>query len=752
MTEEVLSPAERFAKAKLKSKSPSIESFAKLLKFPMDLFQEQACTALAKGKGVLVAAPTGAGKTIVGEFAIHLAIEKNLKVFYTTPIKALSNQKFAELTKRYGAERVGLLTGDSNQNSDAQIVVMTTEVLRNMIYANSNSLITLGYVVMDEVHYLADRFRGAVWEEVILHLPKDVKIVSLSATVSNAEEFGAWLDEVRGDTEIIVSEIRPVPLNQHVLFGDEMLELFDETSKDPRVNPELAQMHASKMRNPINKPNRGRRNDYGSFKGHERQIQRISKPDIVEILEDEDLLPAIFFVFSRAGCEAGVKACQSHNIRLTTTEEKQEIRRLVEEKCYNIPDEDLSTLGYFEWLSGLERGVAAHHAGMLPAFKEVVEELFLRKLVKVVFATETLALGINMPARTVVLERLDKFNGEGRVNLTPGEYTQLTGRAGRRGIDTQGHSVIQWSANLDPNSVAGLASKRTYPLVSPFRPTYNMSVNLLEAFGRERSREVLETSFAQFQADRSVVGLARGIREKQVSLDGYEKAMECHQGDFVEYAKLRREITDIERALSASRTRADRGKDLRQSKGRHLQEQRLNQLKRDMRSHPCHSCNEREAHARWGERWFKLSRELESIISQIEGRTNQVAKTFDKICDMLSDLNYIHIGDGDYEVLEPGKTLARIYGERDLLISECLREGVWNKLDPAGLAAMAAALVYEARREEEWEPRVPKGNFAEVMQTTNEIWAELEELARVHKLGQTNPLDLSLSLPIHRWA
>jgi ATP-dependent RNA helicase HelY len=606
---------------------------------------------------------------------------------------------------------------------------------------------------MDEVHYLADRFRGAVWEEVILHLPKDVKIVSLSATVSNAEEFGAWLDEVRGDTEIIVSEIRPVPLNQHVLFGDELIELFDDQGKDVRVNPELAQMHASKMRQPINRPQRGKKVSYHEARAQQARIPRISKPEIVDILDEAELLPAIFFIFSRVGCEAAVKACQSSSIRLTTTEEKQEIRRVVEEKCYNIADEDLATLGYFEWLSGLERGVAAHHAGMLPAFKEVVEELFLRKLVKVVFATETLALGINMPARTVVLERLDKFNGEGRVQITPGEYTQLTGRAGRRGIDTQGHSVIQWSANMDPNNVAGLASKRTYPLVSPFRPTYNMAVNLIEAFGRERAREVLETSFAQFQADRSVVGLARGIREKQVSLDGYAKAMECHKGDFVEYATIRREISDLERALAASRVRADRGKDIRQSKGRHLQEQRLNQLKRDMRSHACHSCQDREAHARWGERWFKLQRELEGILNQIEGRTNQVAKTFDRICGMLADLNYIAPDqEGDYDVLDAGRTLARIYGERDLLISECLREGVWKNLDAPSLAAVAASLVYEARRDEEWEPRVPKGNFAEVIETTQEIWHELEELSRHHKLRQTPPLDLSLALPIHRWA
>ena len=751
MTEN-LSAAERYARSKARQKTPSVDNFLNLLEFPLDDFQLEACRALAADKGVLVAAPTGAGKTIVGEFAIHLAIERNLKVFYTTPIKALSNQKYAEMVKRYGPERVGLLTGDSNQNSDAQIVVMTTEVLRNMIYANSNSLISLGYVVMDEVHYLADRFRGAVWEEVILHLPKDVRIVSLSATVSNAEEFGAWLDEVRGDTEIIVSENRPVPLNQHVLFGDELLELFDETSKDPRVNPELAQLHATKLRSPVNKPHRGRRSDFGGGRPQLKQILRISKPDIVELLEDEDLLPAIFFIFSRAGCDAAVKECQRHNVRLTSTEEKQKIRRIVEEKTYNIADEDLNTLGYFDWLSGLERGVAAHHAGMLPAFKEVVEELFLQRLVKVVFATETLALGINMPARTVVLERLDKFNGEGRVNLTPGEYTQLTGRAGRRGIDTQGHSVIQWSANMDPNNVAGLASKRTYPLISPFRPTYNMSVNLLEAFGRERAREVLETSFAQFQADRSVVGLAKGIREKQISLDGYEQAMKCHKGNFVEYAGLRREISDIERALSAGRVRAERGKDLRQSKGRHQQEQRLNQLKREMKLHPCHSCNEREAHSRWGERWFKLSRELEATISQIEGRTNQVAKTFDRICDLLVDLDYVRESDGDYEVLEAGRRLARIYGERDLLISECLRAGTWQQLDAPGLAAMAAALVYEARRDEEWEPRLPKGNFVEIMQETTDVWHDLEMLARSHKLGQTAPLDLSLSLPIHRWA
>ena len=752
MAIEELSASERYARAKVKQTAPSYNSFLELLDFALDPFQEQACHALAKGKGVLVAAPTGAGKTIVGEFAIHLAIEKNQKVFYTTPIKALSNQKYAELVARYGSDRVGLLTGDTNTNSEAQIVVMTTEVLRNMIYANSDSLIELGFVVMDEVHYLADRFRGAVWEEVILHLPKDVKLVSLSATVSNAEEFGAWLEEVRGDTEIVVSEHRPVPLDQHVLFGDELMELFAAGSKNQRVNAELVQKHSSKLRIPLGKYTKGKK-PKGELDRRFSRIPKVSKPEVVEILEDNDLLPAIFFIFSRVGCDAAVRACHQYGVRLTTREEQQEIRYLVEQKTASIADEDLATLGYFEWLSGLERGVAAHHAGMLPAFKEVVEELFLRKLVRVVFATETLALGINMPARTVVLERLDKFNGESRVQITPGEYTQLTGRAGRRGIDTLGHSVIQWSGNLDPASVAGLASKRSYPLVSPFKPTANMAVNLIEAFGRKRAREVLETSFAQFQADRSVVGLAKGIREKQISLDGYAKSMECHLGDFFAYSSIRRELSDIEKLLSSTRTRQERGKDIRQTKGRSEYERKLAELKVRMKTHPCHLCSHRESHSRWAERWWQLHRETQAILDQIEGRTNLVASTFDKICELLIELHYLDSSDQDLLVTDSGKMLARIYGERDLLVAEALRLRIWDNLDAPSLAAMAAALVYEPRRDDEnFEPRAVKGNFQESFARTQQLWDELEALSKKHKLPRSSRLEMDLSYPIHRWA
>lgn len=745
------SPAERFAEAKKKAKTSEVDEFAKLLKFPLDDFQEESCRAIARGSGVLVAAPTGAGKTVIGEFAIHLALQRGQKVFYTTPIKALSNQKYQELIARYGESRVGILTGDNNTNASADIVVMTTEVLRNMIYANSLNLMNLGFVIMDEVHYLADRFRGAVWEEVILHLPRDVRLVSLSATVSNAEEFGAWLDEVRGQTEIIVSEKRPVPLNQHVLFGSEMIDLFQNANGDNRVNSELVSRHAAKLRTPAVKSNRP-----GRYKGsyqNEPKIPKISKPEIIEELEDNDLLPAIFFIFSRAACDAAVKACQHSNLRLTSTEERKEIRAIVDERCRDIADEDLATLGYFDWLSNLERGVAAHHAGMLPAFKEIVEELFLKRLVRVVFATETLALGINMPARTVVLDRLDKFNGEGRVQITPGEYTQLTGRAGRRGIDTQGHSVIQWAGNLNPEMVAGLASKRTYPLVSSFRPTFNMAVNLISAFSRTRAREVLETSFAQFQADRSVVHLARTIRDREISLDGYAKSMECHLGDFSGYAKMRREISDFERNLSSNRPRDRKGKDLRQNSGRADNERKLNQLKQSLKSHPCHRCPEREEHARWGERWWKLRRETDAVIDQIESRTNQVAKTFDRICDLLLEFEYLTTDKrGELEVTEAGSKLSLIYGERDLLVAESLRAGIWDRIDAATLSAIVAALVYEPRRDDEnTQPRFPRGDFETVFTATNELWRALESSTKRNKLRPTEPIDAGVSYAIHRW-
>jgi ATP-dependent RNA helicase HelY len=543
-------PAESYARFRERQAAPELASFRDLYGFDFDPFQIAACTALTQGDGVLVAAPTGSGKTVVGEYAVHLALEQGRKCFYTTPIKALSNQKYNDLVKRYDSDTVGLLTGDNAVNGSAPIVVMTTEVLRNMLYAGSATLRDLGYVVLDEVHYLADRSRGAVWEEVIIHLPESVRVVALSATVSNAEEFGDWLAQVRGGTEVIVDEHRPVPLWQHMMAGRRLYDLFTDDNHR-QVNPDLVRLaRREEIRQPASRPGRG---------GHRpKRNAPPYRPEIIDRLDGAGLLPAITFIFSRAGCDAAVQQCLQAGLRLTTPAEAEAIEAVASRRTSDIPDEDLAVLGYHDWVLALRRGIAAHHAGMLPVFKEVVEELFTQGLVRAVFATETLALGINMPARTVVLEKLDKWNGEAHVALTPGEYTQLTGRAGRRGIDVEGHAVVLWQPGLDPGAVAGLASTRTYPLNSSFRPSYNMAVNLTGRAGRQRAAALLESSFAQFQADRGVVGLARRLRRVKETADELARQVTCDRGDFLEYAALRRRLTDEERGASRSRGAAQR--------------------------------------------------------------------------------------------------------------------------------------------------------------------------------------------------
>ena len=870
-----LSPAERYASFSRDRKHPVFRDFAALYDFPLDDFQARACREIEEGRGVLVAAPTGSGKTIVGEFAIHLALATGRKAFYTTPIKALSNQKYHDLVDRYGPDRVGLLTGDNTVNGEAPVVVMTTEVLRNMLYAGSSTLVGLGFVVMDEVHYLADRSRGAVWEEVIIHLPESVTLVSLSATVSNAEEFGEWLSTVRGDTTTILEERRPVPLYQHVMVGKRIMDLFASSDVDAAagfvkegapVNGELlriarddwASTRIRDRRSPRDRNAKATGKDRRNV-GNGRRVWIPSRVDVIDALERDRLLPAIVFVFSRAGCDAAVTQCLAANVRLTRPDERDEIYAYVEEACADLPGEDRHVLGYHDWLDGLTRGVAAHHAGMLPAFKEVVEELYLRGLIKVVFATETLALGINMPARTVVIEKLTKWNGENHADITPGEYTQLTGRAGRRGLDVEGHGVVLWQPGMNPGEVAGLASTRTYPLRSSFRPSYNMAVNLVHQFGRARSRELLEQSFAQFQADKAVVGLARQLRKAEDALEGYREAATCDRGDFMEYAALRRRVGEVEKEASRAR-RADRRDEIvrslsrlkpgdvidvpsgkfagyavvvdpgfdpdsprpyvvtldRQARrlamidfqapvqalsrmripktfnGRNPQmrrdlasalrertreiprglderggreaprgraalpagvEREISDLRQQLKAHPCHSCPDREDHARWAERWFKLRRDADTLARRVESRTNTVARQFDRVCDVLTALGYLEDGPEDGTVTPLGRPLMRLYSELDLVAAESLRVGVWDDLSPSELAAALSTLVFEARRPDDASaPRLPGGRAKEAIAAMVRIWADLDALERDHKLDFLRQPDLGFAWAAYRWA
>ncbi len=845
------SPAERYTASKRRAarlaEFPALDDFMLDVGFDLDDFQRAACESLERGSGVLVCAPTGAGKTVVGEFAVHLALRAGArKCFYTTPIKALSNQKYHDLVERYGPDKVGLLTGDNTINGDAPVVVMTTEVLRNMLYSGSSSLHGLAYVVMDEVHYLADRFRGAVWEEVIIHLPASVTLVSLSATVSNYEEFADWLVTVRGETEVVVSEHRPVPLWQHMLVGRRMFDLFHDAdaARKHDVHPELLR-YTREMQRRLELTDRS---PGPGHRGRSRRWQPPPRSEVVDRLERAGLLPAILFIFSRAGCDAAVQQCLAAGLRLTDGEERAEIRRIADAKVAGIPREDLSVLGYWEWLDGLERGVAAHHAGMLPAFKEAVEECFVQGLVKAVFATETLALGINMPARCVVLERLVKFNGEAHVDLTPGEYTQLTGRAGRRGIDVEGHAVVLWSPEIDPRHVAGLASTRTYPLRSSFRPSYNMAVNLVGTVGAEQSRELLESSFAQFQADRSVVGLARQVQRNVDTMQTYGQDAACHHGDFDDYFAIRVAIADRERALArqgatqrraaavSSLERLRVGDVIRVPQGRRAglavvleaptggfgeprplvltqdrwagrispadfpgavevlerlrvpkhfnhrspgarrdlaaqvsatgldrhgggrrgrrgapdgEDAEIALLKVQMRQHPCHACPEREEHARWAERRHRLQRDTEALRDKVAGRTGSLARTFDQVCAVLGERGYLS---PDGEVTEAGRMLGRIWSEADLLVAECLRQGVWDGLSPQELAAAASMVLYESRREGDDRASVPKGPITAAVDACTKLWAEINADEADHGLTLTREPDPGFVWPMYRWA
>jgi ATP-dependent RNA helicase HelY len=848
--------------------------FTAELSFGLDGFQQQACDALERGHGVLVCAPTGAGKTVVGEFAVHLALAAGGKCFYTTPLKALSNQKHTDFVARYGRDRIGLLTGDLSVNGNAPVVVMTTEVLRNMLYADSPVLQGLSYVVMDEVHFLADRMRGAVWEEVILHLPEEVRLVSLSATVSNAEEFGGWIQTVRGDTTVVVDEHRPVPLWQHMLVNKRMFDLFDgrvdsgpNGARDklpPVVDPNLLRHIAHRReadryadwRDPRRQAGRGGPGRPGRPSLHRPP----SRPDVIGALDSDGLLPAITFVFSRVGCDAAVTQCLRSSLRLTTEEDRAQIAEVIDHRCGDLEASDLAVLGYYEWREGLLRGFAAHHAGLLPVFRHTVEELFTAGLIKAVFATETLALGINMPARTVVLERLIKFNGEQHVPLTPGEYTQLTGRAGRRGIDVEGHAVVIWHPGDDisePASVAGLASTRTFPLRSSFAPSYNMTINLVHRVGPEQAHRLLEQSFAQYQADRSVVGLVRGLERGQRMLDEVAAELGGNDAPILEYARLRERISQHEHAQARAsrlqrrqaandalatlrrgdiitithgrrgglavvlesdrdspdprplvltehrwagrissanysaastpvgsmtlpkrvehrqpRVRRDLASALRSaaagllipagrsaggSRAReHDVDPELVSLREQLHRHPAHREPGREAQVRVAERYLRIERDNAALQKKVAAATNSLARTFDRIVGLLTERGFIRVTDGDPEVTDDGRLLARIYSESDLLVAECLRTGAWTGLRHAELAAVLAAVLYESRGGDGPAPsrdaEVPTPRLRQALHRTWRLSAELRADEQRHRIRLGREPDDGFVTAIYCWA
>ena len=786
--------------------SSVLDEFWSRLPFTPDDFQVEAGEAIAEGQSVVVTAPTGSGKTLVAEAAIHMALSAGRRAFYTTPIKALSNQKYSDLAGVYGPERVGLLTGDNVVNGDAAIVVMTTEVLRNMIYADSSRLGMVDIVILDEVHFLQDRARGAVWEEVIIHCPQEVQMVCLSATVSNNEEFAAWVGERRGPTRLVATDHRPVPLESMYMIKDKMgsqtlhlLPTFVTRDGRTRPNPRVEHM-------------------LGLERGRRRRFKTPSRIETVERLAQDSMLPAIYFIFSRAGCDAATHRLLDAGVRLTDVTERSAIRETAERRTEHLGDDDLVVLGYDRWLAGLEAGLAPHHAGMVPAFKETVEELFEAGLLKVVFATETLALGINMPARTVVLETLSKFNGESHELMRPGDYTQLTGRAGRRGIDVEGFGVLLHSPFVRFDHVTEVASIGSHPLRSSFRPTYNMTANLVANYGQAQAEELLEASFASFQreGDRQAADTTIDALEHQLARE--EAQANCERGSVEEYLAMVESIQPTrynDRIASSLRPGQVLDVPGGSRDGRYLVLRRLarkddgirylvmstsgristlgyrdisdgsliagelelpgsfrardkrfvNDTMRQLRKipapssnwaprvhstvdHPVASCPDAARHLAAARRATRTRRRIEAQRTVQRSSGHGLVQEFAAIRDLLGELEYLN----GWSLTPRGQRLRAIYNESDLLLAEAIENGLFYGLDPAELASIVSVFVYEPRSDTASVAEFPTALLGERWDRLDALWKGLAEKERQLRLTPTRRPDPGFGALAHIWA
>ncbi|MFM8857062.1 MAG: DEAD/DEAH box helicase [Actinomycetota bacterium] len=727
--------------------------FVEGLNFAVDDFQLRAFSSLDAGNSVLVSAPTGSGKTLIAEYALEIAIQRDERAFYTTPIKALSNQKYRDLVERLGGERVGLLTGDNSINPGADVVVMTTEVLRNMIYARSSSLASLGVVVLDEVHFLQDTFRGPVWEEVIIHLPMEVQLVCLSATVSNAAEVAAWLTTVRGRTDSIVESTRPVELVNHFVVGDTATHSL--LMHDTLVHGEPNQ----RLRRLLVEDHRRRGQQYGA-KNRRSRFFIPNRVELVELLDDEDMLPAIIFIFSRAQCDDAVRSCDRAGLRLTDRDESLAIRDIVERRCVDLTTADKQVLGYDDFVHNICNGIASHHAGMIPLFKEAVEECFVAGLVKVVFATETLAVGINMPARAVVIEKLTKFSGEHHTPLRATDFAQLTGRAGRRGIDAIGHAITLWSPQMSYDQVVSLATSRAFSLNSAFRPTFNMAVNLVSSHSRVEASHLLSLSFAQFQADKEIVAVEAQLQAKRRELALLRRDEEEPDSQLEECAES--PVKDLQEHHVASPVEVEialrgfrpgdvflvdsvklRGKAVVLSTASRRSGQRLTVITTSRKIldlvaadfdavpmkggvidlpvpfDPSRTDFQREAASRLSRvepspqsfvrrvrgisitddessrdrRARKLRADIDKISKRSQTQKGAVVARFDGVVAILEELGYVT----NWSLTDKGRLLTRVFHESDLLVTEVLSQGLLVGLSVGDLAGVLSCITYDPR-------------------------------------------------------
>ena len=676
----------------MKTAESLIDEFEATLPFKLDEFQREAIDKLDRGPGgVLVSAPTSSGKTVVAEYAIFRALRAGSKVIYTTPLKALSNQKYHDFVKEYGEATVGLVTGENSINPDAPVVVMTTEILRNLIYEDLERLEGVSHVVLDEVHYIDDFPRGSVWEEIVIQAPTTIKLVGLSATIGNFREIAEWMAENRGGMETVFHNVRPVELKLWLAINNRLLALFKpDGAIEQRTWSKATEEEEAAYR-------------VGRY-------SRLPSNDLLHVIEElrrGDMLPAIYFIFSRRGCREALQRCSYHEIDLTTAAEKEEIDKVAAERLAGLTDHDEEAL-FRRMVDArlLRRGLAEHHAGLLPYHKEMVEELFQRGLIKVVFATETLSLGINMPARGVVVSSFSKFDGTNFSNLTTGELTQLMGRAGRRGIDVIGHGVILKESDVEIGAIYEVAMGPTLVVESKFLPSYNMALNLLRIYTPEQADALMERSFGQFQkrlaGQRTKERLAN-VRARLEDIRRLWDDREVSIDDIAQYFKLedrrraiRIELKRLRREAGAER-RGRRGTHMRSmgSAGRLVQRLEIEAKGLLERQHKLKVVRS----PRFGEHLQKygeirgLQKELEAGEREVTGQMDEYARKLRRLCRILTETGFL----AHDRPTDKGLFAARIYGENTILVAEAVWLGWLEGLAPEELCAVLIMLAAEDR-------------------------------------------------------
>lgn len=661
--------------------------------FELDDFQKEACQIIDSGESVVVCAPTGAGKTVIAQHAIHRALEQGCRIFYTTPLKALSNQKFYDFGEKYGTDKVGLLTGDTSINRNAQIVIMTTEVFRNMLYgtnfgAVADNLKDVKYVVLDEVHYMNDEQRGTVWEESIIYCPTNIQIIALSATVANCQELTDWINTVHSKTKLVNTDFRPVPLRFYYFDSSQPFKLLPLLTPNGKLNRKIRP----------EKPQWA--------KGKDKRKKSYVK-QIIKNLADNDMLPAIYFTFSRKKCDEQMEKCSG--LGLNTKIEQQKIKAFIEDFIAENPH--LYGNKHIEYLI---QGVASHHAGLLPAWKNLVEKLFQQGLIKVVFATETLAAGINMPARSTVISSTSKRTDSGHRMLTANEFLQMSGRAGRRGMDEIGYVTIVGTSFQSPEEVAELVLSDSNPLESKFSPSYSMVLNLLQRFDLDEAKELILKSFGYYSSDSRLKPILMQL--EQFDSEIKERTFVCpsryNDEKMFEYDRLR---------YLYVQNRQTYKKILKQEKSKHRPlspeviefGQRNKEDLHKLQKFACDTCKHYKKH----------SKNLE-VIKRIDAKKKKLEKEIEKQKDIYWNKFLSHRAIlGDYGYLlndyptEKGKTTSQIRSENELYLAEIIFSGILENLTPSQLAGVICAVTTEDIRME-----IPYIPFSEpVRKTLNQI-------------------------------